>query len=157
MKTMRACWHPVLAGAAFATLGTVAPAPAGDIVLFDAAATPLSAVSSQSQGKFTARNGLLEVETKGGTGYPGVLIKGSWDLSGCNRVTFELANRDRKGELPLTVRFDNPGADPGKSRGVFIDRVKVAGKNVTACEVALPPWLPNTREINARLGRIVTK
>jgi len=125
---------------------------ADEIVLFDSATTPLKSVASQSRGKFALRGGLLEVETKGGTGFPGVLIKGAWDLSRCNRVTLELVNRDKKGELPLTVRFDNSGADPGKSRGVFIDRVKISGKGAKPYDVPLPPWLPNTREINAKLN-----
>ena len=88
-------------------------AHSSEIVLFDAATTPPGAVTSQSQGAFTFQDGLLQIETKGGTGYPGVLIKGAWDLSACNRVTFELVNRDKKGELPLTVRLDNPDANPG--------------------------------------------
>jgi hypothetical protein len=126
-------------------------ARAGEVVLFDAERTPLSAVASQSGGTFVVNAGLLEIATKGNTGYPGVLIKGAWDLSGCNRITFELANRDSKGELPLTVRLDNPGADAGKGAGVFVDRVRVAGRAPKAYSVALPPSLPNARAINARL------
>ena len=118
-------------------------APAGEFVLFDAARTPPAAVTAQSQSVFAFQNGLLHIETKGGTGYPGVLIKGAWDLSGCNRVTLELVNRDKKGELPITVRLDNPDADPGKSRGVFVERVKISGQGVQTYEVALPPWLPS--------------
>ena len=100
-------------------------ANAGDIVLFDATKTPLSAVAAQSGGTFALTDGLLAIETKGNLGYPGVRIAGEWDLSGCNRVTFELEHCDGKGELPLTVRFDNPGADPGKHTGVFVDRIKM--------------------------------
>jgi hypothetical protein len=124
---------------------------ADEIVLFDAATTPMRAVASQSGGKFELRDGLLEVETKGETGYPGVRIKGAWDLSKCNRLTLELVLRDRKGELPLTVRLDNPDADPGKSQGVFIDRVKIRGKQPASYTVALPPPLPHAREINSKL------
>ena len=122
-----------------------------EIVLFDAAATPRAAVAAQGGAQFVFKGGLLQVETKGGMGFPGVLIKGAWDLSGCNRVTFERVNRDQKGELPLTVRLDNSGADAGKGCGVFVDRVKLTDKKPTACEVALPPWLPNMRAINAKL------
>ena len=126
-------------------------AQGGEIVLFDAATTPRESVVSQGQAAFAFQDGLLQIETKGGTGYPGVLIKGAWNLSGCNRVTFELVNRDKKGELPITVRLDNPDADPGKSRGVFVDRVKISGQGVKSYEVTLPPWLPNAREIQAKL------
>ena len=126
-------------------------AGAGEIVLYDAASTPVAAVSAQSGAQFALKDGMLEVATKGDTGYPGVLVKGAWDLSGCNRIAFELANYDKKGVLPLTVRLDNPGADAGKGRGVFVDRVQIAGRSVVSCEVALPPSLPNARAINARL------
>ncbi|MBM3891244.1 MAG: hypothetical protein FJ388_19200, partial [Verrucomicrobia bacterium] len=126
-------------------------ASADDVVLFDAATTPMAAVASQSGGKFELRDGLLEVETKGETGFPGVRIKGVWDLSSCNRLTLELVLRDRKGELPLTVRLDNPDSNPGKSEGVFIDRVKIRGKQPAGYTVALPPPLPYAREINSKL------
>jgi len=126
-------------------------ANAGEIVLFDAAVTPVSAVASHSGGKFALRNGVLEIETKGDTGYPGVLIKGSWNLSKCNRLAFELVHRDSKGDLPLTVRLDNPGADPGKSLGVFVDRVRLPGRGPKTCRVDLPPTLPYGREISAKL------
>jgi hypothetical protein len=129
----------------------VATAGAGEIVLFDAASTPLSAVSPQSGGAFALKDGVLEIETQGNTGYPGVLIKGEWDLSACSRVTLDLVHRDGKGELPLTVRLDNPGADPGQSRGVFVDRVKLPRKGGHACDVALPPELPSGREITGKL------
>jgi hypothetical protein len=124
---------------------------ADEIVLFDAATAPVKDVTSHAGGRFALKNGLLEVATKGNTGYPGVLIKGRWDLSKCNRVTFELVHRDGKGELPLTVRLDNPDADPGKSLGVFVDRVKLTGKGVKSCSVSLPPSLPHGREISGKL------
>lgn len=120
--------------------------------MFDAATTPASAIVAQCQAKFAIKVGLLEIETKGGTGYPGVLIKGAWDLSKCNRVSVELVNRDTKGELPITVRLDNRDANAGASRGVFVDRVKISGKGPKAYDVALPPWLPNMRAINAKLS-----
>ena len=124
---------------------------ADEIILFDAATTPISEITSQSGGKFELRDGLLAVETKGETGYPGIRIKGTWDLSKCNRLTLELTNRDHKGELPLTVRLDNPDVDPGKSQGVFIDRVKIRGNTPTIYTVSLPPPLPFGREINSKL------
>ena len=112
----------------------------------------MAAVASQSGGKLELRDGLLEIATQGGTGYPGIRVKGSWNLSACNRLTLELANRDRKGELPITVRLDNPDADAGKSQGVFVDRVKIHGRNPTGYTVALPPPLPYAREINSKLS-----
>lgn len=124
---------------------------AGEIVLFDASATPVSAVSSHSGGQYALKDGVLEVSTKGHTGYPGVRIKGTWDLSACNRISFELVNRDGKGELPLTVRLDNPDADAGQSRGVFVDRIRIQGKAPKAYTVALPPSIPGARAITSKL------
>ena len=124
---------------------------AEDVVLFDAASTPVTAVTSQNGGTFALKDGVLEIATRGNTGYPGVRIKGQWDLTRCNRLTFELVNRDSKGNLPLTVRLDNPNANPGKSEGVFVDRVALPRKGVTACSVALPPVLPYGRAISAKL------
>jgi hypothetical protein len=132
-------------------VGAALAAAAEDVVLFDAAAMPTASVASQSGAKFELRNGLLEVETRGETGYPGIRVTGTWDLSTCNCLTLELANRDRKGELPLSVRLDNPDADPGKSLGVFVDRVRIRGKTATSYTVALPPPLPHAREINSKL------
>ena len=141
---MRRIWTVMLAMAAGVSR-------AEEIVLFDAAVTPVSAVTALSECQFAIRNGVLEIATKGNTGFPGVLIKGAWDLSTCNRITFELAHRDNKGELPLTIRLDNPGADPGKSLGVFVDRVKLSGKGAKTCSVSLPPSLPYGREIASKL------
>jgi len=124
---------------------------ADEIVLFDAATTPLKDVTALSGGQFALKNGLLDVATKGNTGYPGVRIKGTWDLSKCNRSTFELVHRDAKGELPLTVRLDNADADPAKALGVFVDRVKLLGKGEKTCSVALPPSLPHGHEIASKL------
>ena len=130
---------------------TAGMSSADEIVLFDAAATPMTAVVSQSGGKLEVKADVLQIATKGESGYPGVLIRGAWDLSKCNRLTVELVNRDSKGELPVTVRLDNPDANPGKSEGVFIDRVKIVGKNPAAYTIALPPHLPYAREINSKL------
>jgi len=136
-----------------AAVGVLA-ATAGEVVLFDAAVTTQSAVASHAGGTstFELKGGMLEVATQGNSGYPGVRIKGAWDVSKCNRVTFELACRESRGELPLTVRLDNPDADPGKSQGVFVDRVKLNGKGVHVVEVTLPPALPHGREITGKLS-----
>jgi hypothetical protein len=127
-------------------------ASAEEIVLFDAATTPAASVVAQSGSTFEFKDGVLAVATQGGTGYPGVVVRGAWDLSKCNRLTLELVNRDSKGELPITVRLDNPDADAGKSQGVFIDRVKIQGKSPKSYTVSLPPSLPHARAINARLS-----
>jgi hypothetical protein len=126
-------------------------AMAGEIVLFDASTTLKASVTSHSGGKFAWNGSVLEIETKGETGYPGILVKGTWDLSQCNQLTLELACRENRGDLPLTIRLDNPDADPGKSTGVFVDRVKVSGKGFKILTVNLPPTLPQAREVSRKL------
>jgi hypothetical protein len=134
------------------SVGPAARAATDEIVLFDAATTPVTSVASQPGGRFVLRDGLLEVKTKGGSSYPGIRIQGAWDLSKCNRLTLELSNRDHKGELPLTVRLDNPDANPGGSEGVFVDRVEIRGKRPASYTVAMPPPSPYAREINRKLS-----
>jgi len=130
---------------------SVSTAWGDDVVLYDAAATPIKAVSSQSGAKIALRNGLLEVETKGETGFPGVRVRGRWDLSKCNRLVLELATRDPKGAIPLTVRIDNPDSDAAHSKGVFVDRIKVPAGGVKSVVVNLPPVLPYGRQISDKL------
>ena len=133
-------------------LMTAAMLHAEDVVLYDAAVTPLSSVSQHSKSSYAVNNGVLEISTKGKTGYPGVLIKGKWDLSKCNRLSLEMVNRDKKGHLPITVRLDNPDAQPpGKSVGVFVDRIKIHGKAPKVYSVALPSATPHGREIIGKL------
>jgi len=122
-----------------------------EVVLYDAATTPMTAVSSQAGAKFAFRNGLLEIETKGETGFPGVRVRGNWNLSRCNRLVLELATRDRKGTIPLTVRLDNPDSDAANSKGVFVDRIKVPAGGVKPVAVNLPPLLPYGRQLSDKL------
>jgi len=124
---------------------------AEEIVVFDAAVTPVAAVQQHSKSSFALKNGVLEITTEGNTGYPGVLIKGRWDLSKCNRLTLEMVNLDNKGKLPITLRLDNPGANPGKSQGVFVDRINIQGRTPQSYSVDLPPRLPHARAINSKL------
>ena len=42
-------------------------------------------------------------------------------------------------------------ADPGAARGVFVDRVTIAGATAKAYRLDLPPELPHGREISRRL------
>jgi hypothetical protein len=124
---------------------------AENIVLYDAAVTPIASVQQHSKSSFQVKNGVLEITTKGNTGYPGIVLKGNWDLSKCNRLTVEMVNRDNKGHLPITVRLDNPGANAGKSKGVFVDRVRILGKTPKVYSMALPPLISHGQEINSKL------
>jgi hypothetical protein len=125
--------------------------PANEIVIFDAATMSSECVIALCQAAIGLRDGLLHIDTKGGTGSPGVFIKGAWDLSGCNRVSLELVLLDQKGELPLTVRLENPDAVAEKQQGVAVQRIRLTGHSANTCEVALQEYLPNAREINSKL------
>ncbi|MFA5193386.1 MAG: beta-agarase [Verrucomicrobiia bacterium] len=131
--------------------GAVLGAAADEIVLFDVATTPLKGVASQAGAKFELRDGLLQIRTKGETGFPGIRVKGTWDLSKCNQLTLELALPDRKGELPITVRLDNANAGR-QSQNMFVDRLKIRGKKAASYTMALPPPLPYGQEINSKLS-----
>ncbi|MFO7937713.1 MAG: hypothetical protein R6V06_08940 [Kiritimatiellia bacterium] len=127
-------------------------ANAGDIVLFDAAKTPLSAVTAQYGATFALRNGVLEIETKGKTGYPGVIVRGDWDLSSCSEISLELEHRDNKRVLPLTLRLQNPDADFGnKKKGIFVDRLRMPKRGAHSYRLDLPPALPSERNITDKL------
>lgn len=128
-----------------------APAPASEIVIYEAATMSPEGVIALCQAAVVLQGGLLRIETKGGTGRPGVLIKGAWDLTGCNRVTLELVLLDDKGELPLSVRLDNPDADPDKLQGTSVQRIKISGHDARTYDVALHTWLPEARDINSKL------
>jgi hypothetical protein len=134
-----------------ALLLSASAAPADEVVLFDAATTPIASVAANSGAKFALKNGLLEVETKGETGFPGIRVKGVWDLSKCNRLVLELVTRDRKGTIPLTVRLDNPDLEVVNSKGMFVDRIKVPAGGVKTVVVNLPPPLPYGRQISDKL------
>lgn len=127
-------------------------ATAGEVVLFSAETTPLASVSSHQSGQLAIVDGMLEVKIEGDDGYPGVLISGQWDLSGYNLITCELECRDRVGSLPLTIRLDNPDANPGLGKGVFIDRLRFSGEGVDKCSVAIAPQLPSGRAITSKFS-----
>jgi len=124
---------------------------AEDVVLYDATVTPASAVQQHAKSRYEVKDGLLEISTKGNAGYPGVLIKGTWNLSKCNRLTLEMMNYDGGGDLPLTVRLDNPDANPGQHKGVFVDRINIQGKKPKEYSLTLPPATPHGHEITSKL------
>ena len=123
----------------------------GEIILFDVAETPLESIIVYSKSDFEVRDSSILVKTKGNITDPGILIKGEWNLSECNKIILELANHETRGDMRITVRLDNPDADPGKKIGVFVDRIVVPANSSKLCTVNLPPQLPYTREIGDKL------
>lgn len=113
-----------------------------DVVLFDAQTTPLRKVSSQDGGIFEKKDSILGIGTQGNDQYPGVLIRGEWDLSKYNQLIIELVNYNQKVDLPITIRLENPNSDPGKGKGVLIDRLSIPAGSTKKFVVSIPPKLP---------------
>ena len=124
---------------------------AEEVVLFDAATTSPTLIQSYNGGQFQLKDGVLEIAAKGESDFPGVYIKGKWDLSKCNRLALEMINADPKGSLPVVVRLDNPNANPGWGSDIFRDRVIVHGKSPRVYSFALPSAAPDVWEIHHRL------
>jgi hypothetical protein len=133
------------------SLLAAAVSQADEIVLFDAATATPKSIASMSGAKCSLNGDLLEVAARGESGYPGVAIRGNWDLSKCNRVTVEMSVLDNRGGLPITIRLDNPGSNPAKGQNVFVDRVTISGKKLKTYDVKLPPVLPHSHEIASKL------
>ncbi|MCE5345561.1 MAG: hypothetical protein LLG13_04620 [Bacteroidales bacterium] len=123
----------------------------GEIILFDVAETPVESITAHKESKFEVKDSSIQVETKGNITDPGILIKGNWKLSECNKLVLDLANHETQGDLRITVRLDNQDADPGKKTGVFVDRIIIPANSSKVCTVNLPPQLPYTREIGDKL------
>lgn len=103
---------------------------------------PVDVVKSQDGGTFYKKDSVLIINTTGNGEYPGIIIRGQWDLSKCNKLIVELENYESRGVLPITVRLLNPKADIEKNKGVFIDRVRIPTGSSKQFEIKLPPKLP---------------
>lgn len=115
----------------------------GELVVFDTETTKRSSIVSQSGAEFEMKDSLLRIVTQGNEdGYPGVVINGKWNLTGFYQVKIEMVNFDKKGNLPITVRFANAGADPGKGKGVFIDRLVIPEGESKEFVLTIPSQLP---------------
>ena len=105
--------------------GGAVGAAADEIVLFDAATTPMASVASQSGGKIELRDGLLEVETEAGLfrsphaplppGAPVRLRVRSRDISLALARPAEGATSVLN-ILPATVEAIGDGPDPAQVR-----------------------------------------
>ena len=124
---------------------------AEEVVLFDAATASPASFKSYNGGRLELKDGVLEIAANGKSGFPGVYIKGKWDLSKCNCLTLEMMDGDTKGSLPVVVRLDNPDAKPGWGQSVFRDRVHIDSKSPTVYSLTLPSAAPNVWEIHQRL------
>lgn len=130
---------------------TAAYVPADECVLFDAASTPLSALSKHSCDSFSVQNNVLEIKTKGNSGYPGITIRGQWDLSNYTQIKVYFGNCISDAALPLTICLANANADIAKQQGVFIDHQSTKGKAVAPYTFELPPPIPSLATITPLL------
>jgi len=121
-----------------------------DIVLFDAATTPLKSVSALYGASIDRKDNIICIENKGNNLYPGVSIKGSWNIGKSNQIMVELQNFDDKGDVTITVRLENPGADPDKGTGVVVSRLNVPAGGLKELTISIPSKPPYP-EVEAKL------
>jgi hypothetical protein len=113
-----------------------------EIVLFDIRTSTMKDVSSLSGSKIEKNNNVLKVDALKNEELSGVLVEGDWNLSGCNKLIFELVNFNNEVDLPITIRIENPNADLGKGKGIQINNVSVPSGQTKEFSVSIPPQLP---------------
>jgi hypothetical protein len=130
-------------------------AGAQEYVLFEAGEKSLPSITSQYDGVFRLENGIISIETLANKEYPGIYIKGNWNLTPYYELVLELVNLDSKGAVPVAVRLENPGGYFEKERydGVLVDNVSVGkGGEVKICTIPIPPRPPYPEIENSLTG-----
>jgi len=112
------------------------------IVIFDAASTPHEFIFALNGGTFEKEDSILAVRSRADESFAGIVIRGNWDLTPYNQILVELKNFDQKVDLPVTIRLENPDADPGKGKGVLIDRLIIPAGSSKQFTVSNPPRYP---------------
>lgn len=147
MTKMRSIGFVALAcGMSFAAL-------AGDVVLFDAATARPADVRGQDGGTFALKDGLLTVTTPASDAYPGVAVRGDWDLSDCGQIEVEFVDGGIHGQY--TLRLLNADGVPAGA-GSFIAKLPIGGEKHKVCTQVFPPALTNWNAIAQKLTRVRT-
>lgn len=124
------------------------------LLLFDARSEKgVEALPSGGQFEFTGDENekWLSIQTKGNRSaetWPGVMIRGNWDLTGFDTLRIELKDGSR-GALPLTVRLENADADRKAHKNLFVAFRQFLPPARTVAEFPIPPQrcqLPSTPE-----------
>ena len=126
---------------------------AGEVVLFDAATAEAGSVRGQDGATFALKDGLLTVKTLASEVYPGVRIRGDWDLSDCGEIEVEFVNGGIWGQY--TVRLLNADGKPA-GKGCYIAKLPIKGEKHKVCSQPFPPSLPNWTQTLAKLTRVRT-
>ena len=113
-----------------------------EIVLFDAKSSPMETVSFLPGGTYQLVDGVLRLTTQANSVSPGVLIKGSWNISKYNLLSVELTNYDKKGSMNVAIRLENPGASIEKGQGILVDNVSVSSGNSKELTIPIPQEPP---------------
>lgn len=134
---MRKKWMNRVFGCLAICLSTVLMAE--EVVIYDAN-TPVSSIVSLAGATFqqTPEGLLIETcgqQTQGKEVYPGVAVKGKWNLDDFNAVEVVVIHRDNKGRLPLRVRLGGPTGGLGGQEDAYIASTEVPGKGTTLCTV----------------------
>ncbi len=120
-----------------------------DIVVFDSS-TPETNIVSLEGAKFKQTQDGLLIETQGaksqkksGDVYPGIAVKGKWDIKDINFVEVEIIHRDTKMRLPISVRL---GAKSlvGENDAIIV-RTQAMKKGIETCSVFIQRRLFNTK------------
>ena len=122
-------------------------------VLFDAAESRPEAVRSQDGATFRLEKGLLKVHTEPSDSYPGIQLRGDWDLSGCGSVDVEFVDGGIHGKY--TLRMLNEGGAVNNA-GSYVAKLPIGGEREKTCSAKLPPEIPGWRDILAKLTRVRT-
>jgi hypothetical protein len=120
-----------------------------EVILFDYQTSSPGSISILPGAVIEKNDSMLIVTSDSNNPSPGILISGSWDLTGYYELVIEAENSDPKvRNLPLTIRLENPGSDPVKGKGVFIDRIIIPSGPSKQITVSLPPKIkyPEIRE-----------
>ncbi len=126
---------------------------ANEIVIFDAATTPVSKIRSHDGGKFELKNGLLTVTTKPG-GFPGVTILGNWDVSKIGTINVEFVNGGIWGKYTLCL--NQPGGNPSQKKNSYVARLPIKGEKHLVCSHKRPRQLPNWGKVLSQLKGVRT-
>jgi len=121
-----------------------------EIVLFDAQTTLMETISSLYGATFDKKDNIISIESKGNNLFPGLVVKGSWNIHKSNQILVELQNFDDKGDLTVTVRLENPNAEPEKGIGVLVSRVNVPSGGLKELTISIPS-MPPYPEVEAKL------
>lgn len=111
-------------------------AKAEDVVIYDPATTKPDQLRAQSSN-ISVTDSRLEIKGNAEGDWPGVSMRGEWNLEKCDRILIEVENTAKE-ELNLCFRIDSEGADAGGTRLSVTNTLKLAPGEKKSWECPLP-------------------